>query len=122
MKAIATYFGKEVLRDVDEKEFFAAIPVLREKLGDRPVLRAMHFFGDNARVAAQVASLREGRFEDFLNMIKASGDSSFKMYILTVTCRTRQYPLPLQSAKMYSETMEYAVCMEADLPEPFRHL
>ena len=78
MKAIATYFGKEVLRDVDEKEFFAAIPVLREKLGDRPVLRAMHFFGDNARVAAQVASLREGRFEDFLNMIKASGDSSFK--------------------------------------------
>ena len=78
MKAIATYFGKEVLRDVDEKEFFAAIPALREKLGDRPVLRAMHFFGDNARVAAQVASLREGRFEDFLNMIKASGDSSFK--------------------------------------------
>ena len=62
MKAIATYFGKEVLRDVDEKEFFAAIPALREKLGDRPVLRAMHFFGDNARVAAQVASLREGRF------------------------------------------------------------
>ena len=56
MKAIATYFGKEVLRDVDEKEFFAAIPALREKL----------------------ASLREGRFEDFLNMIKASGDSSFK--------------------------------------------
>ena len=78
MKAIATYFGKEVLRDVDEKEFFSAIPALREKLGDRPVLRAMHFFGDNARVAAQVASLREGRFEDFLNMIKASGDSSFK--------------------------------------------
>ena len=64
--------------DLDEKEFFAAIPALREKLGDRPVLRAIHFFGDNARVAAQVASLREGRFEDFLNMIKASGDSSFK--------------------------------------------
>ena len=42
------------------------------------MLRAMHFFGDNARVAEQVASLREGRFEDFLNMIKASGDSSFK--------------------------------------------
>ena len=42
------------------------------------MLRAIHFFGDNARVAAQVASLREGRFEDFLNMIKASGDSSFK--------------------------------------------
>ena len=58
MKAIATYFGKEVLRDVDEKNF-CSDPALREKLGDRPVLRAMHFFGDNARVAAQVASLRE---------------------------------------------------------------
>ena len=78
MKAVAAYFGKEVLREVDEKEFFAAIPTLREKLGDRPVLRAMHFFGDNARVAAQVAALRAGRFEDFLDMIKASGDSSFK--------------------------------------------
>lgn len=78
MKAVAAYFGKDVLREVDEKEFFAEIPALREKLGDRPVLRAMHFFGDNARVAAQVAALREGKFDDFLTMISKSGDSSFK--------------------------------------------
>ena len=78
MKEVAAYFGKSVLREVDENEFFAQIPALRAKLGDRPVLRAMHFFGDNARVAAQVAALREGKFEEFLKMVSQSGDSSFK--------------------------------------------
>ena len=107
------------------KKFFAAIPALREKLGDRPVLRAMHFFGDNARVAAQVASLREGRFEEFLNMIKASGDSSFK-YLQNVYTNRDVQNQAVSIALAVSENVlgnhGYAVCMEADLPEPFRHL
>ncbi len=78
VKKVAEFFGKDVLREVDEAEFMANIPALREKLGDRPVLRAMHFFGDNARVADQVAALDNGEFDKFLGMIKASGDSSFK--------------------------------------------
>lgn len=78
MKQVAGYFGKEVLREVDTEAFTAAIPQLRKKFGDRPVLRAMHFFGDNRRVADQVHALNEGRFQDFLRMIKESGDSSFK--------------------------------------------
>lgn len=78
MKLVADFFGKEFLREVDEKDFFANIAMLREKLGDRPVLRALHFFGDNARVAAQVKALNLGEFDKFLCMIKESGDSSFK--------------------------------------------
>ena len=78
MKQVAGYFGKEVLREVDEKEFYAKIPQLRERFGDRPVLRAIHFFAENQRVEQQVAALKDGAFDTFLKLIQASGDSSFK--------------------------------------------
>ena len=78
MKKVAQYFGKEYLRDVDEKEFFANIAKIREACGDRAVMRAIHFFGDNKRVAKQVEALKEDRFADFLEMVKDSGNSSFK--------------------------------------------
>ncbi len=78
MKQVAGYFGKAVLREVDEKEFYGKLPQLREKFGDRPVLRAMHFFAENQRVERQVAALKAGQFDTFLKLIKASGDSSFK--------------------------------------------
>ena len=89
------------------------------------MLRAMHFFGDNARVAAQVASLREGRFEDFLNMIKASGDSSFK-YLQNVYTNRDVQNQAVSIALAVSENVlgNHGVCRVhgADLPEPFRHL
>lgn len=78
VKKVAQFFGKDVLREVDEAEFMANIPALRAELGDRAILRAIHFFGDNARVANQVAALADGEFDKFLGMIKASGDSSYK--------------------------------------------
>lgn len=78
VKKVAQFFGKDVLREVDEAEFMANIPALRAELGDRAILRAIHFFGDNARVADQVAALADGEFDKFLGMIKASGDSSYK--------------------------------------------
>lgn len=78
VKKVARFFGKDVLREVDEAEFMANIPALRAELGDRAILRAIHFFGDNARVADQVAALADGEFDKFLGMIKASGDSSYK--------------------------------------------
>ncbi|KIR03201.1 Galactokinase [Lachnospiraceae bacterium TWA4] len=78
MKKIANYFKKDYLRDVNEADFFANIAKLRKVCGDRAVMRAIHFFGDNARVAEQVKALKEDRLADFLAMVKASGDSSFK--------------------------------------------
>ena len=83
IKAVCTYFGKEVLTQIDEKDFFAAIPVLREKCGDRAVLRAVHFYQENARVPKQVAALEQGDFEAFLKLIKESGYSSY-MYLQNV--------------------------------------
>lgn len=78
MKAIAGYFGKEVLRDVSYEELIKEIGTLREKFGDRSVLRAVHFFCENERVAMEVNALKKGDMKLFLANVKASGDSSFK--------------------------------------------
>ncbi len=83
IKKIAEYFGKEVLTEIDEKDFFAAIPQLREKCGDRAVMRAIHFYQENARVPKQVEALEKGDFEEFLKLVKESGYSSY-MYLQNV--------------------------------------
>lgn len=78
MKNIAKHFGKEVLRDVDYLGVLKAIPELREKYGDRSVLRALHFFNENERVQKEVNALKNKEITLFLESVKASGDSSFK--------------------------------------------
>ena len=78
MKKVAAFFKKEVLREVDEEEFFQEIPGLRSILGDRPVLRALHFFEEEKRVEKQVEALEQGDFPGFLELVKESGNSSFK--------------------------------------------
>ena len=83
MKAVAAFLGKEVLTELDEAAFYAAIPEIRKACGDRAVLRAIHFYQENARVPQQVAALREGDFEKFLSLVKQSGYSSY-MYLQNV--------------------------------------
>lgn len=83
IKKVAEYFGKEVLSEIEEKDFYAAIPAIREKCGDRAVIRAIHFYQENARVPQQVEALEKGDFETFLKLIKESGYSSY-MYLQNV--------------------------------------
>ena len=78
MKRVAKYFGKEVLRDISEQDILNDIHVLRSKLGDRCVLRALHFIAENNRVRQEVEALLNGNMEQFLRIVKASGDSSYK--------------------------------------------
>ena len=78
MEAVAAYFDKPVLREVDESAFYADIAGVREKLGDRAVLRAIHFFADSRRAGALCSAIRVDRFEDFLELIVAGGHSSFE--------------------------------------------
>lgn len=84
MKAVAAFFGKEYLREVDETEFYSKLKEVRAEVkNDRAVLRAMHFFNDN-RIAQQEAELlRNDDFDGFLKLIKQSGRSSF-MYLQNV--------------------------------------
>ena len=76
MKAVAKEMGKEVLREVDEDAFMAAIPQLRKSCGDRAVLRAMHFFAENRRAVEEKEALEAGDFEKFLQLVRESGKSS----------------------------------------------
>ena len=83
LKSICAHFGKEVLTQIPEADFFAAIPQLRKTCGDRAVMRAIHFYQENARVPQQVAALKDGNFETFLALVKESGHSSY-MYLQNV--------------------------------------
>ena len=83
IKAVAAYFGKEVLTQIEEADFYAAVPALRKACGDRAVMRAIHFYQENARVPQQVAALENGDFDTFLQLIKTSGYSSY-MYLQNV--------------------------------------
>lgn len=83
LRQVCAYFGKEVLTQVPEAEFYAAIPALRKCCPDRAILRAIHIYQDNARVPQQVQALREGNFDKFLTLVKQSGHSSY-MYLQNV--------------------------------------
>ncbi len=79
MKTIAQILGKNVLRELSLDDIIRNTPVLREKAGDRAVLRAIHFYNDNQRVIDQTKALEEKRFYDFLGLVNDSGSSSWRL-------------------------------------------
>ncbi len=83
-RAIAQALGHEVLSQVPRKVFFAQLPRLRSVCGDRAVLRAIHYYQENHRVAEAVAALNAGDFDRFLEIIRESGRSSY-MYLQNVS-------------------------------------
>ena len=82
MKTVARELGVSVLRETSAEELERALsengPELREKLGDRAIMRAFHFFAENERVAAQVEALKRGDIDAFKRGVTESGNSSFK--------------------------------------------
>ncbi|MBQ3045390.1 MAG: galactokinase [Clostridia bacterium] len=86
MESVASKFGKAVLRDVDRAEFEKNISVVRDSAGDRAVLRAMHFYNENERVAKQAAALGNGDFEAFKALVVESGASSYMYNQNVYTC------------------------------------
>ncbi len=104
MESVASVFGKNVLREVDEEEFKKNIPAVRQKVGDRAVLRAMHFFADNARVLREVDALKKGNFEEFKAYILESGDSSYK-YNQNVFSTKKPLEQPVSLALALSESV-----------------
>ena len=77
MKAVAAELGAKVLRQVTIDQVLEITPKIREKVGDRAILRAIHFQGDNQRVVDQVVALEKNDFKSFLSMVVDSGFSSY---------------------------------------------
>ena len=78
MEAVAACLGGRVLGEVEEKHFWQELPRLREQCGDRAVLRAIHYFEENARTLAQRDALVAGDFAAFARLVEKSGHSSFE--------------------------------------------
>lgn len=99
MKAVAEEFGRGVLRGLTVKELLARAGELREKVGDRAILRAFHFIRENERVMGQAEALKKGDIGSFLRGVRASGESSF-MYLQNVytTKNVREQGLSLALA------------------------
>ena len=79
MEQVAACFGKPLLGQVEESAFWAALPALRSRCGDRAVLRAIHYFEENARTLAQREALYARRFPVFAELVKQSGQASFAL-------------------------------------------
>ena len=91
MQQVAEVFGAERLCEVDRARFDARVPALRERLGDRAVLRALHYWRENELVDARWAALAAGDMESFLAATRASGASS-AMYLQNVSAGGRYQP------------------------------
>lgn len=79
LSAVCGVFSKEYLRDVPENEFYSRIADVRSAAGDRAVLRAIHVYEENKRVQKQAAALRRGDTESFLQCVRLSGISSWRL-------------------------------------------
>jgi galactokinase len=88
MKAVARFFGKSVLRELDAETVLAHAAELRKAAGDRAVVRALHFYKENRRVDAMLAALEEAgkaggphmrAVYDYLDLVNESGDSSWEL-------------------------------------------
>ena len=103
MKTVADYFGKGHLREVPIDTFYAEVGRL-SKLSDRAVLRAIHYFEDNERVAKQAAALERGDVPAFLNLVNESGRSSLA-YLQNVYSNSTPHEQRLTLALALSEKL-----------------
>ncbi len=76
MKQVAAHFGKEVLSEVDDAEFYNNISNARKVCSDRAILRAMHFLNETRRAKEEAEALKRNDINEFLRLVNESGDSS----------------------------------------------
>ena len=84
MKAVAATFGQTHLRGITKEQLIERTAAIRKVCGDRAFLRSMHFVLDNERAQNEAAALKEGKFDKFLQIVKASGESSY-MYLQNIS-------------------------------------
>jgi galactokinase len=113
MKSVAAQLGVNVCRDMNIDELIIKIPQIRTSLGDRAILRAMHFLQENNRVLEQVNALENNNFNQFLDLITASGNSSFKWLqniYTTKNIREQGVSLALSLTENYMEGIHEGAC------------
>ena len=102
MEAVAALFGKSCLRETNEDEVMDHLALVRDRLGERPALRAIHFYNENRRVEAEAAALKAGDFETFKRLTIESGLSSYT-YNQNVFAASKPQSQPVALALAVSE-------------------
>ena len=103
MKEVAKVFGKERLIDIDENIFFDSLTNVSEKVSDRAILRAIHFYEENARVDELSKALESENFSLFVELINQSGLSSLTKLQNCYVSGSVNQPIPkaISIAKKY---------------------
>jgi galactokinase len=90
MKAVAAFFDKSVLGELEKETVLSRAAEVRKALGDRAFLRAIHFLNENERVDAMTFSLtkmdnavsstaKQQALFNYLGLVNESGDSSWQL-------------------------------------------
>ncbi len=95
MEEVASFFGKKVLRQVDEKVFYQNIAELKKNFSERAILRAMHFYDENKRVKDAKKAIEKVKENKAFAIINASGESSYKMLQNCYPEGSTEQPIPL---------------------------
>ncbi len=104
MCAVAAHFDKSVLREVNEADLWAEIPKLRAQLGDRAILRSIHFFNENRLAQEEARVLESGDFLSFLSLVHISGKSS-AMHLQNLYCSAKPHEQALSIAIAAAESI-----------------
>ncbi len=104
MEAVAGLFGKKCLRETDENEVMENLALVRDRLGERPALRAIHFYNENRRVDAEAKALNAGDFDTFKALTVESGLSSYT-YNQNVFAASQPKSQPVALALAVSDTV-----------------
>ena len=113
MKSVAKAMGNTVCREISMDRLLANLGPLRGETGDRALLRAMHYLGDNGRVLDQVEALENDDFDLFLKLVRDSGNSSFKwLQNIFSTSNTKEQgvALALVLTEMYLDRVKAGAC------------
>ena len=78
LKALCQILGEGELCSIPKMDFYSNIQRVREEVGDRAVLRAIHVYDENQRVKLQKKALQAGDFNAFLSYVTESGLSSWR--------------------------------------------
>ena len=125
MVYVANLFDKGVLADVDPAAFYAR----GYSKADRPIRRAMHFFGENERVPKMRDALKRGDGEEYMRLMNESGRSSEELLNNIVTSATGDTKLE-QGLELSAKLLEgrgawrvhgggFAGCVQALMPADY---
>lgn len=113
MKEVAKFFNKTVLREITLQDILDNLTALRKQTGDRAVLRALHFLEENERVTQQILAIQAKQYDRFLELIKESGNSSWKWLQNCYTIenyKEQSVSLGLALTELFLENIKQGAC------------